>query len=128
MSTRTVKSELAQKTDRNFRSTVFQGGSGAYSLAAAQGIFGNRLLQALRDLGPDLDAAQVLGTGASDIHRTFKGDDLAAVLDAYMVGIHSVFIFSLAASGLLVIVALAIPFKRLPEHGNVAVDKVEASE
>jgi len=43
---------------------------------------------------------------------------LAAVLDAYMVGIKGVLAFSLATSALTVLVALAIPFRRLPDHGS----------
>ncbi|KAJ7362409.1 putative MFS transporter [Mycena albidolilacea] len=90
--------------------------SGAYFVTAAQSIFANRLLQTLASTAPNIDAARVLATGASEIQRVFSGEELAAVLNAYMVGIKDVFAFSLAGAAFTVVVALVIPFKKLPAH------------
>lgn len=92
--------------------------SGAYFVTAAQSIFANRLLQTLASKSPNIDAAKVLATGASDIHRVFSGGDLAAVLDAYMVGIKDVFAFSMAGAAFTVLIALVIPVKKVPTHEN----------
>lgn len=93
-------------------------GSAAYFLAVAQSIFANRLLQTIEATAPHLNPDLVLGTGASDLNHVFSGGDLAAVLRAYMVGIKDVFVCSLAGSAFAVLLALVIPFKKLPDHGN----------
>ena len=101
--------------------------SGAYFVTAAQSIFANRLLQKLANTAPNIDAAKVLATGASEIQRVFSGGDLAAVLDAYMVGIKDVFAFSLAGAAFTVVLAFVIPFKKLPSHDNKKTQEKEAS-
>ena len=45
------------------------------------------------------------------------GEDLAAVLNAYMVGIKDVFAFSMAGVAFTVFLALVIPLKKVPSHG-----------
>lgn len=84
----------------------------------AQAIFGNRLLQTLLSTAPDLDAAAVLGMGASEIRNGFSATDLDLVINAYMVGIRDVFTCSLAGAALAVLITLVIPFKRLPDHSK----------
>ncbi|KAL5358547.1 major facilitator superfamily domain-containing protein [Aspergillus floccosus] len=92
--------------------------SGAYFVAIAQSIFANRMLQTVLASASHLDPSLVLGTGASELQSVFSGDDLSAVLAAYMVGIKAVFAFSLACAAFSVLLALAIPFKKLPDHGK----------
>ncbi|CZR68566.1 probable permeases of the major facilitator superfamily [Phialocephala subalpina] len=93
--------------------------SGAYFVTAAQSLFSNRLLHTLSVTGPHIDASKVLATGASEIQRVFTGGDLEAVLGAYMVGIKDVFAFSLAGAAFTVLLAMIIPFEKLPGHdGN----------
>ena len=92
--------------------------SGAYFVTAAQSIFANRLLQTLASTAGNIDAARVLATGASEIQHVFSGRDLAAVLDAYMVGIKDVFAFSMAGAAFTILIALAIPFRKLPMHDS----------
>jgi hypothetical protein len=92
--------------------------SGAYFVTAAQSIFANRLLKTLASNALNIDAAKVLGTGASEIQRGFSGADLAAVLDAYMVGIKAVFAFSMAGAAFTAVLTLAVPFKKMPSLDN----------
>ncbi|MCJ1399410.1 hypothetical protein MMC11_002612 [Xylographa trunciseda] len=92
--------------------------SGAYFITAAQSIFANRLLQTLASTAPNIDAATVLATGASNIQNVFSGGDLAAVLDAYMVGIKDVFAFSIAGAAFTALLALAIPLRKLHSQDN----------
>lgn len=94
--------------------------SGAYFVTAAQSIFANRLLKTLAINAPNIDAAKVLGTGASEIQRIFNGEDLAAVLDAYMVGIKAVFAFSMAGAVFTAVLTLAVPLRKMvgPEKEN----------
>ena len=93
-------------------------GSAVYFIVVAQSLFANRLLQTIVATAPNLNPELVLGTGASDLNNVFSGGDLTAVLNAYMVGIKDVFASSLAASAFSVLLALAIPFKKLPDHVN----------
>ena len=95
---------------------VYQAISGAYFIAVAQSLFANRMLHKLRIIAPHIDALMVLNTGASEIQHVFKGEDLATVLDAYMVGLNAIFASALACSALAVLVSLIIPFKKLPDY------------
>ncbi|KAF2786819.1 MFS general substrate transporter [Melanomma pulvis-pyrius CBS 109.77] len=90
--------------------------SAAYCLPVAQSLFANRMLQTLKSTAPNIDAVKVINTGASEIQHVFKGEDLTAVLGAYMAGIKDVFTFSLASSALTVLIALVIPSRKLPDH------------
>lgn len=98
--------------------TVCQFSSVVYFIVVVQPLFANRMLLTIEATAPNFDAVQVLGTAASDIHHVFGGGDLAAVLGAYMVGIKDIFAFALASSACAVLVALVIPFKKLPDHNR----------
>ncbi|OIW29104.1 putative MFS transporter [Coniochaeta ligniaria NRRL 30616] len=97
---------------------MMQALSGTYFILIAGSIFANRMLHRLETTYPSIDAAKVIATGASELQKVFHGADLAAVVDAYMDGIKDVFAFSLAASAVTVLVALVVPFKRLPDHSE----------
>jgi hypothetical protein len=99
--------------------------SGTYFILIAGSLFANRMLDTLRVSYPALNAGQVISTGASEIQHVFTGEDLAAVLDAYMVGIKAVFAFSLATCALTVLIALVIPFRRLHDHAAEKKESVE---
>lgn len=76
------------------------------------------MLETIAITAPHLEAANVLGTGASDMHHIFSGADLDAVINAYMVGIKNVFGCSLAGSALTVLISLLIPLTELPNHSK----------
>lgn len=97
---------------------VMQALSGTYFILIAQSLWANRLISHIETTYPSISAQQVIatGSGANEIRNVFHGAELAAVLDAYMVGIKAVFAFSLATAALTVLIALIIPFKRLPDH------------
>ncbi|KAL4960752.1 MDR family MFS transporter [Aspergillus stella-maris] len=101
--------------------------SGAYFVAIAQSLFANRLLQTVMGdvRARHLDPAVVLGTGTTEIRDVFGGEDLDAVVEAYMVGIKDVFTFSLACAACSVLLALVIPMKKLPIHKSGG-EKTEA--
>jgi hypothetical protein len=101
--------------------------SGAYFVAIAQSLFANRMLHALSSGSSNLDVALVLGTGASELQDVFSGDELTAVIAAYMVGIKDVFTFSLACAAFSVLLTALIPFKKLPSHGKKPTEEVKAS-
>ncbi|KAJ5205193.1 hypothetical protein N7472_001641 [Penicillium cf. griseofulvum] len=89
--------------------------SGTYFVIVAQTLFANRMLQTLDSSNSTIDTALALGTGASEIQHVFKGEELKAVTNAYMVGIKDVFAFGLAGAVASVLLALLIPLKQLPD-------------
>jgi hypothetical protein len=109
---------------------MMQALSGTYFILIAQSLWANRLINHIQTTYPGISADRVIatGSGAHEIRSAFRGDDLAAVLDAYMVGIKAVFAFSLATAAATVIVALVIPFQRLPDHTKKPGDTTEAKE
>jgi len=100
--------------------------SGTYFILIAGSLFANRMLHTLTSSYPAINAAQVINTGAFEIHHVFQGEELAAVLDAYMVGIKAVFAFSLATAALTVLIAMVIPFRRLHDHSAGDKEDVES--
>jgi hypothetical protein len=94
---------------------VAQSISGAYFVSAANSIFNNYLLQTLARTA-QINSAEILYIGVSEVANVYKGEQLTLVRDAYMVGIKDVFAFALAGTALTVVLALLIPFKRLPSH------------
>ncbi|KAK2758259.1 dynein heavy chain [Arachnomyces sp. PD_36] len=102
--------------------------SGAYFVVIAQSLFANRMLQALVGSASNLDAALVLGTGASELQHVFSGEDLTTVIAAYMVGIKDVFAFALASASLSVLLTLLIPFKKLPDRGGKPVAEAKETD
>ncbi|KAI5861394.1 putative MFS transporter [Durotheca rogersii] len=100
--------------------------SGAYFITVAQSLFANRMLQTLAVSSPQIDVVKVLNTGASELRHVFRGDDLAAVVDAYMVGIKDVFAAAMVCSAAAALIALVIPFKKLPDHGDERTEKEAA--
>ncbi|KAF8850830.1 MFS gliotoxin efflux transporter glia [Acephala macrosclerotiorum] len=99
--------------------------SGAYFIAVAQSIFSNCMLHALKTSAPGISAFTVINSGASDLRQVFKGADLDAVLGAYMVGIKDVFACTLTGSAFTVLLALVIPFRKLPNHDSKETEEKE---
>lgn len=101
--------------------------SGAYFVSAANSIFDNYLLQTLARIAPQIDAAEILYIGVSEVASVYKGEQLTLVREAYMAGIKDVFAFALAGTALTVVLALLIPFKRLPSHETKEAEDKEAA-
>lgn len=82
-------------------------------VSAAQSAFANKLVSTVRRVAPQLDPAQVVGTGATDIRRVFHGAELDAVLNAYMEGIRTAIILSIAVAGVATLVSPLVPWKSI---------------
>ncbi|KAJ4419205.1 hypothetical protein N0V82_005112 [Gnomoniopsis sp. IMI 355080] len=96
----------------------FQTVGGAFSTAAAQAAFVNRLIIALPTKAPGVDPSVVIATGASELRGVFSAAELPGVLQAYMVGIKGSFAVALAFAGVACLCSLAIPMRKLPTHGK----------
>ncbi|KAH8429264.1 MDR family MFS transporter [Aspergillus melleus] len=101
--------------------------SGAYFVSAGNSLFNNYLLKQLAITAPQLDPQKILYTGVSELQNTFRGSELALVRQAYMVGIKDVFAFAMAGAALTVVLAMVIPFKKLPSHDDKIVQDKEAA-
>lgn len=94
--------------------------SGGYFVTAAQSLFTNRLLDSLSTTAPSINSDLVLATGATELHKVFSGADLTAILSSYMVGIKDVFAWSMAGAAFTAVLALVVPFKKMPPVEDTA--------
>ncbi|KAL4811310.1 major facilitator superfamily domain-containing protein [Aspergillus unguis] len=101
--------------------------SGAYFVSAGNSIFNNYLLQTLAVTAPQLNSAEILYVGVSELKNEFEGEELRLIREAYMVGIKDVFAFALAGACLTVVLAMIVPFKRLPDHEAKKAEDKEAA-
>lgn len=95
---------------------VFQTLGGAFSTAAAQSAFANRLIATLPITAPGVDPALVIATGASELHNVFGPDVLPGVLQAYMVGLKAAFAVAIGFCGAAFVCSIFIPMRKLPTH------------
>ncbi|KAL2697772.1 hypothetical protein AAEP93_011676 [Penicillium crustosum] len=86
------------------------------SSTMCQSLFANRMLQTLESFNSNIDSSLDLGIGAAEIQHAFTGEELKAVINAYIVRIKDIFAFSLAGAVAAVLLSLLIPQKQLPDH------------
>lgn len=81
----------------------------------------NRLIAALPSDNPAISASRVLTAGATGLRQAFPNpQDLAAVVNAYMVGLKDAWIWSIALSGAAFLVAFGAEWK------SIKVDDIKA--
>lgn len=102
--------------------------SGEYFVTAAQSLFANRLLSSLATSAPSINPGLVLATGATELRRVFNGSDLLNVISSYMVGTKAVFAWSLAGAAFTAVLALVVPFKKMPPVEEAPTEKNSANE
>lgn len=91
----------------------FQTLGGAIWVSAAQATFVNRLLVGIPKLAPNVDPTEVIATGAGDLRKVFSPEDLPGILAAYSTGIRDAYLLICAISGISMLVAAAMPWKRI---------------
>ena len=106
---------------------VCQSISGAYFVSAGNSLFNNIMLRRLTVTAPHLSPSQILYMGVTELKNVFRGEELALIRQAYMVGIKDVFAFALAGTVASVVVALVVPFERLPGHEDKMAEDKEAA-
>ncbi|OTB08788.1 hypothetical protein M426DRAFT_262226 [Hypoxylon sp. CI-4A] len=102
----------------------FQTVGGAFTVSSAQAAFINQAIERLRTSTPDVDAARLIATGASELRNAFTPEELPGVLIAYMHGLKAVFAVSIAFCGLALLTTLVIPWGRLKTHKDGEKDNV----
>lgn len=85
------------------------------------------MLQRLSVTAPHLSPSQILYMGVTELNNVFRGEELAMIRQAYMAGIKDVFAFALAGTVASVVVALVVPFERLPGHEDKMAEDKEAA-
>ncbi|KAI1163289.1 MFS gliotoxin efflux transporter glia [Nemania serpens] len=96
----------------------FQTVGGAFTVSSAQAAFINQAILKLRTSAPDVDAARLIATGASELRREFSPSELPGVIVAYMHGLKAVFAVSIGFIGVAFLATLVIPWSRLPTHAE----------
>ncbi|KAJ1323001.1 MFS transporter DHA2 family glioxin efflux transporter [Microdochium nivale] len=79
---------------------------GAIGVSIAQALFNNRLLSALAQHAPGLDAQIVLHTGATELRTAFSEQDVPGVIAAYLDGLRWVWILTIAMMGFAMVLSL----------------------
>jgi hypothetical protein len=92
---------------------VFQTIGGAFSTAAAQSGFVNRMISRLAETAPTINPAMVIGTGATQIRRVFSAEEIPAIIVAYMAGVKITLALTVGFTGVACLVSLLVPWKRL---------------
>ena len=80
---------------------------------ASQSIFENRLLSTLPITAPGVDPLLVLAAGANNLRVNFTETQLPGILAAYMKGLQSAFILSIASGGVAFIIGVSQPWLHL---------------
>ncbi|WEW61666.1 hypothetical protein PRK78_007158 [Emydomyces testavorans] len=87
--------------------TVFlQTIGGAFWVSAAQAGWVNELLKKLPQVAANVSPKLVIATGASELHKVFKPEDLDGVLVGYMDGLKVTFIVCIATGGVSFVASL----------------------
>ncbi|EED18980.1 efflux pump antibiotic resistance protein, putative [Talaromyces stipitatus ATCC 10500] len=100
----------------------FQTVGGAVFVAAAQSALFNQLLHKLASTAPNIDAALVLGTGASELRNVFTSEEMTAILPAYMAGLKVAFAISVTAVGLAFCLSPFNNWKKIDAHRDAPDD------
>ncbi|KAK6431951.1 hypothetical protein LTR95_011884 [Oleoguttula sp. CCFEE 5521] len=88
---------------------------GAFTISAAQSAFNNQLLLSVRASLPQVDAFQILGTGATAIRQVFTPEELPAILAGYTVALKAVFAIATAGFGVATLISLLGSWALLPK-------------
>ncbi|PHH86371.1 hypothetical protein CDD83_10356 [Cordyceps sp. RAO-2017] len=113
-----VSVELVDLSSATAMILCFQTLGGAIWLSAAQSAFVNRMLLAVPNTAPGVDPMRVVATGAGQLHKAFREDELAGVLAAYLDGIKIAFVLSCAIVGAAFVLGLFLPWRR---HDTAAI-------
>jgi acid phosphatase family membrane protein YuiD len=89
----------------------FQCMGGAIFVQAGQAAFTNKLVrEVLRHL-PNISAARVTSTGATELQSEFHGHELQVILDAYVAGLKDAFIVSIVLAGIATLLSFGSGWK-----------------
>ncbi|KAI9149910.1 MFS general substrate transporter [Paramyrothecium foliicola] len=88
---------------------------GTIFVSVSQVILTNTLTSKLRQIIPELDPSQVLGSGATDLSKAVAREQLPQLLEAYNEGLNHVFYCAMAVSCLAFIAACFLEWKTVKQ-------------
>ena len=92
---------------------VFQLGSGAIGVSAAQSVFNNILVVSIPTHAPGVDPAEVIAVGATAIRSTFAPEQITGILNAYMAGLKAAWAMGVGLAGVTVLISLLPEWKSI---------------
>jgi MFS family permease len=84
----------------------FQCMGGAIFVQAGQAAFTNKLVQEVLRHLPNVSAARVTSTGATELQSEFHGHELQVILEAYVAGLQDAFIVAIVLAGIATLLSL----------------------
>lgn len=97
---------------------VVQTIGGAFLVSAGQSAFEAKLTKYLVQSGSNISPLKVIGTGATAIRTVFKPEQIPTILRAYVHGIQTAFIVSIALAASCTILAFATKWKKMQAAVN----------
>ncbi|GIK05551.1 hypothetical protein Aspvir_009664 [Aspergillus viridinutans] len=89
----------------------FQCMGGAIFVQAGQAAFTNKLVQEVQPHLPNISAALVTSTGATELQSTFHGHELQVIVEAYVAGLQDAFIVSTVLAGIATLLSFGSGWK-----------------
>ncbi|RHZ44675.1 MFS-type gliotoxin efflux transporter gliA [Aspergillus thermomutatus] len=89
----------------------FQCMGGAIFVQAGQAAFTNKLVQEVQHHLPNVSAALITSTGATELQTTFSGHELQVILEAYVAGLQDCFIVSIVLAGIATLLSFGSGWK-----------------
>lgn len=86
----------------------FQTISGSIFVAVAQSLFTNRLVSYTVENIPGVDPAAIITTGATELRHAFSGEQLTAVLRAYMAGLKDAYTLVIPLAGIATLITFVV--------------------
>ena len=97
------------------------------SVAAAQSLFINRLLSTVSVRLPDINRTTIIATGATDLQRVFPPDQLLAIRESYLDGLHAAWAMAIAFAGAALLTGLMLGFKAIKKPREMPTEQVGGS-
>ena len=101
-------------------SLFFQTMGGAIFVSGGQAAFTNQLIDKIREVAPDIDPALVVATGATELRKVFRPEQVDSVLVAYMHGLRVTYAVVVVLSGICVIVSFSAPWTNLKAKAHAS--------
>ncbi|KAH8780773.1 major facilitator superfamily domain-containing protein [Hyaloscypha finlandica] len=95
---------------------------GAITIAIAQSVFQNKLIEKVVQYAPGIDPAVVFMTGATSIHSKIPAQELPGVILAYDKALTQVFLVAVATGALTIIGSVAMEWKSVKKANKKVAD------
>ena len=104
---------IPREAEITCREPVFQLGSGALGVSAAQSVFNNILLAKTPLYAPGVDPSQLIAVGATSIRSVFAAEQIPGILGAYMAGLKAAWAMGIGLAGVTVLISLLPEWKSI---------------